>query len=169
MKFTPEYAALQTQLHQRGDYGISGSRYAGYVTDLAKKLETRDILDYGAGKGTLQKSLPFPIQNYDPFIPEFSARPTPTALVVCTDVMEHIEPDCLHEVLADLQSLTKVCLFLQIATRPAVKFLADGRNAHLIQQPINWWVPKLMEYFDLQNLSGQKGEFISIWTPKEPK
>jgi hypothetical protein len=30
-----------------------------------------------------------------------------------------------------------------IATPPAEKILPDGRNAHLIQEPITWWMPKL--------------------------
>ena len=167
MKYTPEYEALQRQLHAQGQYGVSGHRYAEYVMRLADNLKTRDILDYACGQATLQKSIPYPIQNYDPFIPEYSKPPKPAAIVVCTDVMEHIEPDCLDDVLTDLQSLTNGILMLQIATRPAKKFLADGRNAHLIQENINWWIPRIMKYFDLQNLNNQKGEFMSIWTPFE--
>ena len=54
-----------------------------------------------------------------------------------------------------------------IATGPARKFLPDGRNAHLIQEGVNWWVSLLMEYWDLQNLNNQGNGFISIWTPKQ--
>lgn len=170
MNYTPEYEKLQRELHAQGSYGISGHRYAEYAMRLADNMKTRDILDYACGQATLQKSIPYPIQNYDPFVPEYSKRPTPATLVVCTDVMEHIEPACLDDVLADLQSLTKGVLLLQIATRPAKKFLADGRNAHLIQENINWWIPRIMKYFDLQNLNNQKGEFLSVWTPfEEPK
>lgn len=167
MKYTPQYEALQRELHSHGEYGVSGHRYADYVMRLAENMKTRDILDYACGQATLQKSIPFSIQNYDPFIPEYSKYPNPAALVVCTDVLEHIEIDCLEDVLTDLQSLTGSLIMLQIATRPARKFLADGRNAHLIQEPISWWVPRIMKYFDLQNLANQKGEFLSIWTPFE--
>lgn len=166
MRYSHEYESLQRQLHERQDYGISGSKYTEYTLHLAENLKTRDILDYGAGKGTLQKGIPFPIQNYDPFVEEYAKRPHPATLVVCTDVLEHIELNCLEDVLADIASLTKGMLFAQIATRPAAKFLADGRNAHLIQENINWWVPHLMKHFDLQNLNNQKGSFISIWTAR---
>jgi hypothetical protein len=27
--------------------------------------------------------------------------------------------------------------------------LSDGRNAHLIQQPPDWWLPKFMSRFEL--------------------
>src|SRR5688572_29757088 len=78
MNASPEYAALQTQFHKdRADYGVSCQRYSDNVQQLAQRLNTRDILDYGCGKATLQKSLPFPIQNYDPFVPEFAKRPEP--------------------------------------------------------------------------------------------
>jgi hypothetical protein len=30
-----------------------------------------------------------------------------------------------------------------------VKMLSDGRNAHLIQQPPAWWLPKFMDRFEL--------------------
>jgi len=36
-----------------------------------------------------------------------------------------------------------------VHTGPAVKVLADGRNAHLIQQPPAWWLPKFMSRFEL--------------------
>lgn len=167
MNYTQTYAALQRQLHaERPDYGVSGSKYVDYVLRIADSLKTRDILDYGCGKGTLQKGIPFPIQNYDPFVFEFSKIPHPATLVVCTDVLEHIEPECLTDVLANIARLTQSLLMTEIATRPAAKFLADGRNAHLIQENINWWVPQLMKHFNLENLNNQNGgSFLAIWSP----
>jgi len=40
-----------------------------------------------------------------------------------------------------------------ITTLPAIKFLADGRNAHLIQQPASWWLPRLLQRFELNNFT----------------
>lgn len=164
--FSPEYKALQEQFHRdRQDYGVSGSKYAPHIQNLADKLQTHDILDYGAGKGTLQKSLPYPIQNYDPFIPEFSKRPRPARIVVCTDVLEHIEPEHLSAVLHDIRSLTLDLAFLQIATRPAVKVLPDGRNAHLIIESINWWLERLMPYFSTNAVQDIGGGFLYVGAP----
>jgi hypothetical protein len=33
-----------------------------------------------------------------------------------------------------------------------VKVLSDGRNAHLTQQPMEWWLPKIWERFDIQTV-----------------
>lgn len=164
--FSPEYAKLQSEFHQqRPDYGISGHKYADNIAQLAKNLNTRDILDYGCGKCTLQKALPFPIQNYDPFILEHAQRPLPADLVVCTDVMEHIEPDYVQNVIQDLHSLTKRAAFFQIATRPASKQLPDGRNAHLIQKDSGWWLMGFLPFFQLKAFQELNGGFIMVCEP----
>lgn len=161
---------MQQQFHQqRPDYGISGHKYTEHIQQLAKKLNTRDILDYGCGKATLQKSIPFPIQNYDPFVPEYSKPPHPAALVVCTDVMEHVEPDCVFNVLVELRNLTIKLAFFQIATRAASKFLPDGRNAHLIQKPVNWWLNQLISHFNIHHVEDMGGGFIVVGSPFELK
>jgi hypothetical protein len=64
-------------------------------------------------------------------------------MVVCTDVLEHIEPEHLDAVLRHVCSLAKKAVFLQIATRPAKKCLPDGRNAHLTVQSAEWWLAKI--------------------------
>lgn len=165
-RFSPDYAELQRQFHtQRPDYGISGARYADQIQGLAKSMQTRDILDYGCGKATLSKALPFPIQNYDPFIEDFCAHPIPSDIVVCTDVLEHIEYPYLHGVLEHINSLTKKVAFFQIATRPASKQLPDGRNAHLIIEPGRWWIPELLRSFNILQYSDNNGGILAICTP----
>ena len=101
-------------------------------------------------------------QDYDPAIPGKDAPPGPADLVVCTDVLEHVEPEHLDAVLDDLQRLAKKSLFLLIATRPASKALPDGRNAHLTIEPPKWWIPKLMERLDLIFYKSMGNEFIAV-------
>lgn len=166
MRITPEYKALQQQLHANGNYGVSGAKHADKIMGLCQKLGTKDVLDYGCGKQTLQKNLPFPINQYDPCIPGLDAEPEPADLVVCTDVMEHIELGCLNDVIQHLHQLCKKVVFLDIAQRPAQKYLADGRNAHLIQMPTLWWIQKLDPYFDLHSLQTYGGGFVMVATPR---
>jgi len=64
-------------------------------------------------------------------------------------VLEHIEPDLLDNVLDDLKRVTAGKGIFTVHTGEAVKTLPDGRNAHLIQQPPEWWLPGLIERFDL--------------------
>ena len=166
MLITPEYQTLQSQFHlERPDYGISGSKHVEPILNFSKKLNTRDILDYGCGKATLQKGIPFPIQNYDPCTEEYNRRPQPAAIVVCTDVLEHIEIACLKDVLDDLANLTKHILFVNVACRPAKKFLPDGRNAHLIQETPNWWLTWLLPRFTLHSFQASNGEFTALLMP----
>lgn len=115
------------------------------------------LLDYGCGAQTnlarhLKADHKLTYQAYDPGVPRFSRAPIPAQMVACIDVLEHIEPDCLDNVLDDIVRLTEVIAFLSIDTGPATKTLTDGRNAHLIQQPLSWWLPKLCDRWDLQTL-----------------
>ena len=73
-------------------------------------------------------------------------------MVCCIDVLEHIEPDLLDNVLDHLAALTEGIAFLSVDTGPAIKTLSDGRNAHLIQQQLTWWLPKIWERWDLQTV-----------------
>ena len=167
MRYSGQYKELQKELHAREPgYGTSGMKHAGHVQELARRMETREILDYGCGKQTLQKNLPFPITNYDPFIAGCDDEPEPHNLVVCSDVLEHIEPDCLGYVLDDLHSKTKQVLFVDVATRLAKKSLADGRNAHLIIQDTLWWLNQLGSLFDVQSVQSYEGGFVGTFTPR---
>ena len=85
--------------------------------------------------------------EYDPAIVGKDQEPEPADLVVCTDVLEHIEPDYLDEVLLHLRTKVKKRLFFAISLRPAGKTLADGRNAHLIVESAEWWLDRLSPYF----------------------
>lgn len=168
MLITEEYKKLNSELHETNEfYGTSGAKYAPVVFDLASKLQTLDVLDYGCGKRTLEKNLiNFQVKNYDPAIPEFSAMPEPADIVVCTDVMEHIEPDCLDAVLTHIKDLTKKIAFISVATRPARKTLSDGRNAHLIIQEGDWWFAKMSKFFVVKSYNHQEGEVWFICQPR---
>ena len=86
-------------------------------------------------------------------------------MVACTDVLEHIEPDCLDHVLDHLCELAENVAFLVVATAPAQKTLADGRNAHLIVESARWWLPKLIERWDIQSFRTRpEGLFMFVGT-----
>jgi hypothetical protein len=151
MKITPGYLEQNRALHAVGNYGLSGQRWAPTVLNVCKLANSRDVLDYGCGRRTLERTLGWPIRNYDP--------------VICTDVLEHVEPECLDEVLDDLRRVTRKVGFFVIATRPAKKLLPDGRNAHLIQESLQWWLPKLQQRFTVSQLQEMNGEFCVVVGP----
>lgn len=167
---SPEYQAMQEQYHQqRPEYGTSGHKWAEHIRQFSDQLGSRDILDFGCGKESLQRSLPFPIKMFDPGIPHRMIPPEPADMVVCTDVLEHIEPEYLDNVLDELRDLTKKLVFLEVATSPAVKFLPDGRNAHLIQEQAPWWLPKLIARWNPHSFQRLDNAFVFLGMPYPPE
>lgn len=166
MLISEAYRDLNRRLHEtRDDYGVSSQKWIGNVHKLAEWARARSILDYGCGKGSLRAALGDIVQEYDPAVPGKDARPEPADLVVCTDVLEHVEPECLDAVLDDLKRVTLRVALLTVATVPARKELADGRNAHLIVQPPRWWIPKFFDRFDLVQFENAGTEFAAIVRP----
>lgn len=165
MLISDEYRRLQTELHQNPNYGVASVQFAPLVGEVIEALRATELLDYGAGKGRLGMALkdivtPSPtVHHYDPAIPEWSGKPKPCHVVACIDVLEHIEPEFLDNVLDDLQRVTLGVGVFTIATGPAAKVLADGRNAHLIQMPHQWWLGKILDRFNLNNFSRSEGSF----------
>lgn len=162
MLISDQYRRLNRALHDEGSYGRKGDKWAARVQQLIERFEPRDILDYGCGQGALGRALDRTIREYDPAIAGKDARPEPADLVVCTDVLEHVEPECLDGVLDELQRLTRVCLFAVVSTRPAKKFLADGRNAHLIIEPWSFWEEKLASRFRVSETSANHKEVAAV-------
>ncbi len=159
MLISEEYRKLNEDLHDTNKpYGSSGHKWAKHILGLSQHLGTRDIIDYGCGKSTLALNLPFDIKQYDPAIEKYKEKPEPADILVCTDVLEHIEPECIVDVLNDIHSLTKKIAFLVIHNGPAKKVLADGRNAHLIQENEAWWLTMLFPKFQLQQFSCLMGD-----------
>jgi len=158
-RISPEYQAQQEHLHATTNYGIASIKYAPLVTEIINKLEVDHLLDYGCGKrmNLLKHIKPkgaLKYQGYDPGAgdPELAGEPIPAQMVACIDVLEHIEPDYLDNVLDHLQSLTEMVVFLTVHCGPAGKTLPDGRNAHLIQKPMDWWLPKLTSRWEVQTV-----------------
>jgi hypothetical protein len=83
-------------------------------------------------------------------------------------VLEHIEEEYLDAVLLDLQEITRNLGFFSVHTGPAMKVLPDGRNAHLIQKPSSWWLPRMCERFEISHLQSGQGGFWMIAEPKKP-
>jgi 2-polyprenyl-3-methyl-5-hydroxy-6-metoxy-1,4-benzoquinol methylase len=159
MFISEEYKLLNQQLHkEREDYGVSGHKYANHIIDMEKHAGIKTVLDYGCGKGTLRSALigkgsKLEITNYDPCIPEHSTKPTGKFdIVVCTDVIEHIEPEFTDDVLYDIHDYAEKFVVLAISTVPAQKKLPDGRNTHINLRGPNFWARHLINFFQFQQI-----------------
>ena len=159
MLISETYRAIQQSLHENPGYGLASVHYAPQVASLVREQQVRELLDYGAGKGRLGEELEWlvpwelTVRRYDPAVPAWAAAPSPCDFVACIDVLEHIEPALLDNVLDDLRRVTAGLGFFTVHTGPAGKVLPDGRNAHLIQEPPRWWLPRFLERFELLNFS----------------
>jgi hypothetical protein len=150
---SPEYAKLNRELHVDSEaYGTSGGENLDLIGRYVDHFKPATILDYGCGKGLFKKAMqaraPFAhILEYDPAIPGKETCPPAADMVVCGDVLEHIEPDYLDNVLGHIKAVTNFCCIMTISHQPALKILSDGRNAHLIVQPFDWWQGRLDKHF----------------------
>ena len=138
------------QLHSNPEYGRRGGRWAFTISDIMKRGKCESVLDYGCGKGGLKKALPdADVREYDPAIEGKDDLPGRADLILCADVLEHVEPEYLDSVLHHIHWLAKKYVMLSSNTMPAEKTLPDGRNAHLIVQPHSWWRDKFLERFEM--------------------
>ena len=173
MLATEGYKAELAEKHRSSPtWGSTASRYAPQVTQIINDYRPGDVLDYGCGKQSLARALsPLRIRGYDPGLPGLDAPPEPADLVVCIDVLEHIEPDCIYDVLDDLQRVTRKVGYFVVDTHPAIHTLPDGRNAHLIVEPLEWWLRKLMNRFKLAQLHNGPNDlgFAVLVRAKKPE
>jgi hypothetical protein len=141
---TPAYAAENARLHAVDPkFGAEGYLWAYMVAGIARIEGCRTVLDYGCGKGTLARALEATdllVGEYDPGVPGKDVQQDhPSDLVVCLDVMEHIEPECFEAVMADLKRLAGKLLFVVAVTKLSKRIMADGRDTHLSLHDNAWW------------------------------
>lgn len=138
-----EYIASEYhRLHAAKKFsGACLEKHLPEIRRLIEEYDCKSVLDYGCGKATCHKKTKLPnVTLYDPYYEPYSKNPTGTFdMVICTDVMEHIPPDEIGKVLADLINMTDKVLFLAISTVPAKKTFANGENVHLTIRAQQWW------------------------------
>lgn len=167
---TEEYRELLRQEHEQTPWGHTAEQYVDDILAHARGYSFDSLLDYGAGRGGLAHKLQEVAQDlinvteYEPADPDRSQNNTPHSYVVCIDVLEHIEPDCLDDVLDDLKQVTLELGYFTVSTRPAGRQLPDGRNAHLIVENFAWWQEKIQARFEIVDMHNehdrQRGHFV---------
>lgn len=168
MMISGEYQRVLRATHTT--YPVWGHGHASNHLTQVLASDPSSVLDYGCGKGGLVealRALNVKADGYDPGITQWELKPRGEyALVTCFDVMEHIEPEYLDAVLADIAHYGET-LLATISLVPAKKNLIDGRNAHLIVQPAAWWKAKLHEHYavieyETREKFGQEAELVVV-------
>lgn len=134
-------------------WGTTGARNAGsqIVSTLRGRGDVISVLDFGAGQGRLgeyvKKELPYlEWTNYDPGIPGIDVLPERKFdFIVSSDMLEHVEPERVNNVLFWMKEHAKRGMFHHIACDPCGLILPDGRNAHLTVQPPEWWRDQIVD------------------------
>lgn len=182
---SPEYQQILKDEHEEAVWGTTGARNAGHL--ILPQLERMQawlpevtLLDVGCGTGTLVEHLRGRLSvsglrqvhfyEYDPGV---KGRDDPDILmskvynmVTTTDVLEHVEPAYLDNL---IRAMSNACTHRQchyIACSPDGHRLPDGRDRHLTVEPPIWWCDKLdrvtgstfqvIEYHHIERL--QRGE-----------
>lgn len=143
------YRSILEQIHSTEQWGLSASLMIDTIEAWVRSTGVNRVLDYGAGAGFVKNKLPrripgLEVISYEPGIPAQAALPDPAPLVLCIDVLEHVEPEYVEDVLDDLKRVVERYAFFNVATHPARRILPDGRNAHLTVQPMSWWAEKIL-------------------------
>ncbi len=172
MLISDEYRALNAQLHVEQDgWGRQAIKNWDTVKGLADDGGHKKILDYGCGKGMLGvvlRSIGYEVIDYDPSIPGKDTPPEPCGFGCCLDVLEHVEPECVDAVIADLARVTKEALFVIVATRPSSKTMPDGSNPHRTVEPCEWWLTKFRQHFVIGRVNEKPGRvFAALLVSKQ--
>lgn len=170
-----DYRKQLTEKHASDDsWGNTSIRHYPLILQMMDHFKIKSVLDYGCGKGMLGKKFreeqqnpdfrfkDVPFYEYDPGIPEKMHDRSKAELLINTDVLEHIEPEFLQKVLADMGDRTLRVAFLVISCVPAIHRLPDGRNAHLIIEHPNWWIEQLNQYFKVAKAEYVGGELYVV-------
>lgn len=165
--YSKAHIEQQKEIHRRRpEYGAAGHLFAKTIVDIASSLNTKDVLDYGAGKRALEKSVPvLAIKSYDPAVDGIDMTPDPADVVVCTHVLPYCEPEYLDAILDDLTRLTKRALVLVVKTSASDKLLEDGKSVTKIVKPYMEWINIVAERMQLFTYNQTADdEFLAVWT-----
>lgn len=164
------YREQLQEMHATHKWGGDGGKHAQAVRDFIAEIGANSILDYGCGREKLAKALPdWRVHGYDPGIRGKDKNPKPVDLVVCTDVLEHVEPGKLPAVLDHIFRLARIGAYFVVATRPAKMVLPNGKNAHLLVETPEFWVKTLQNSgWKPKNMrfSAQGDKEVRIWARK---
>lgn len=144
---SPYYRKQLLQMHGKhvadgkGRWGRSGHRHWSEVKNFANKLGAKWILDYGAGAETFAREAVkegFRVEQFDAGTDKI-VLPKQVDISTSADVLEHVEPEKIDNVLRFLYLIARKGGWHKIALKEANKKLPDGRNAHILLRSPEWW------------------------------
>jgi 2-polyprenyl-3-methyl-5-hydroxy-6-metoxy-1,4-benzoquinol methylase len=150
--YTTQLKELHSNSEAFGAGGITVKHYS-LIKDMVLKNNIDSILDYGCGKGHFieyaqANLLNVRVEGFDVASDKYAKLPNiKFDMVVCLDVMEHVEYGALSHVLNEIRKRTGRIFICSVANYPAKKMLSDGRNAHVTQLPFAYWFNLFSGFF----------------------
>ncbi len=164
--FSAKHIQFQKQVHEECPaYGVASQVFAPMVSELINANQVKTLLDYGSGQGSVPQNLELnhriDVQLYDPAIEKFEDSPNPAEMVICLDVLDAVEPECIDAILDDIKRLTNKIAFLSINTKVREDLQVPDATQRELKQ-VEWWLPKLMERFELHYFSRIDNGFVVV-------
>ena len=152
-----EYKEKLVAFHSKRRWGYAFTKDDPVRVNAFMRLSgANSLLDYGAGYGEFKNQVngqipdaKYSIHEYEPGIVGKDEDPPACDATVCFDVLEHVEPSKIDDVLQHIYDKTNKWAYLVICCVPARKTFPDGQNLHLLVQQPKWWIDKLKDNWDI--------------------
>lgn len=167
-----EWRQLNEEMHRLGKFdGPDSKWYVPQIRDMVDSLGAKSLLDYGCGSAVFTPEFPdLETHNYDPCVPKFNVEPPQCDVLVCFDVLEHVELEHLDKVLRHIHGLFRMGAYLAIATRKdSSKVMPDGTNPHQIIWSEEDWREALETYFIVRRVEPMMRGSCCFFIQKESK
>ena len=129
--------------------------------------QANSILYYGAGSGLFKEKMDqkypnakFNIHEYEPGIIGKDEDPPVCDATVCIDVLEHVEPNKIDNVLQHIYDKTNKWVYVVVCCTLARNTFPDGQNLHLLVKEANWWLGKFKDKWDMFDIIN--GKFLKV-------
>ena len=138
-----------------------------YALDFLKfNHSDSNLIDIGSGRGTFLKLIikrmpnikitSADLEKFHPLNVDFVkidlnkviTLKTKYDVLTCLDVIEHLKKESLNQVF-DFFKKSSNYQFVSIANHPDIQ---NGKDVHLIQENLNYWIPVLEQHFNIKNL-----------------
>lgn len=142
------YQRKITEYHKTHRWGGAVEGKAFEIECIAKDNGCSTILDFGCGYGALNNKIgnKLEVTEYDAGIDGKNKLPVGKFdMVVCCDVMEHVEPMFVDQTIDWLYYYATKMIYLSICCAPSLEAFPDGSNLHLTIQTPSWWMSRFEE------------------------
>ena len=134
----------------KGKWGGSVNHKQPMIHKYMLLSDAKSVLDYGSGSSAFKNGIKqmypdykYTIHEYEPGIIGKDEDPPVCDVTICYDVLEHIEPDKIDNVLQHIYDKTNKWFICNISCVPSFGAFGDGSNLHLLVKRPEWWVKKL--------------------------